>query len=93
MFTQTKRGELKPEKHVDAMIKMITTIWTNFAKFGNPNPKNANDQLNVEWKAVTKDILNYVNIDRELSTGVNPETERIAFWDSLYEDYPEAKYW
>lgn len=76
------------------MIKKMTKIWTNFARFGNPNPQNNEDErLNIDWKPVTKDEMNYVNIDEQLSSGINPEAERVAFWDSLYDCYPDAKYW
>lgn len=71
----------------------MSKLWTNFAKYGNPSPKEADELLNIEWKPVTKDEWNYLNIDETLSTGVNPDAERIAFWDKLYEEFPDAKYW
>lgn len=95
MFTQSRRLNKKPENDIDTVIKITTKIWTNFAKYGNPNPETANDdeKLNINWKPVTEEELHYVNIDKELSTGINPEAGRMAFWDSLYESCPEAKYW
>lgn len=93
IFTQTRRSPAEPGSVVDSAIKRLTTIWTNFAKYGNPNSKENDGIVNVEWKPVAKDELNYVNIDKDLSIGVNPEAERIAFWDRLYESYPSAKYW
>lgn len=70
----------------------MTKIWSNFARCGNPNPKG-DEILEAEWQPVAKGELHYVNIDKELSTGVNPDAERIAFWDNLYENYTEAKFW
>lgn len=93
LFTQSRNTGLKPEEHIDAMIKKVTTIWTNFAKYGNPNLNTDNEQESIVWNAVTRDVLNYVDINEELSSGVNPEADRVAFWDRLYEDYPKAKYW
>lgn len=64
----------------------MTKIWTNFAKYGNPNYKTNDESelLDVLWKPVKKGELNYVNIDKELTTGVNPDADRVAFWASLY---------
>lgn len=71
----------------------MTRLWTNFAKYGNPNPKKVDELLEIEWKPVADKEYHYLNIDEELSTGVNPDAERIAFWDQLYDDFPEAKFW
>lgn len=75
------------------MVMRLTKLWTNFAKYGNPTPKGADNLLNVLWKPVGRNRLNYLNIDMELSVGENPEAERMEFWDKLYDDYPSAKFW
>lgn len=71
----------------------MTKLWSNFAKYGDPNSRENNEFFNVAWKPVTKNELNFINIDEELTAGVNPEAERMAFWDRLYENFPDAKYW
>lgn len=92
LFTQSHHSQTKLEKDVDEMIQKMTKIWSNFARYGNPNPKDET-VFDKEWKPVAKGKLHYVNIDKQLSTGVNPEAERVAFWDSLYENHIEAKFW
>lgn len=93
MFKSQQSADVEPGSTMEITIKRITKLWTNFAKYGDPNAKSKDEILNVEWKPVTEDETNYLNIDEELTTGVNPEAERVAFWDELYKDFPDAKYW
>lgn len=61
-------------------------MWTNFAKYGSPIQEN--DSLtNIEWKPAEADKLHYLEIDEELSTGVNPDYDRISFWDDVFKKY------
>lgn len=71
----------------------MTKLWTNFAKHGDPNAREKDPLLHVEWKPATGSELHYLNIDEELTAGVNPEADRMAFWDGLYEEFPDAKNW
>lgn len=67
-------------------VKKITKLWTNFAKYGSPT-REKDSLINVEWKPVEADKLHYLEIDEELTTGVNPDYDRIAFWDDVYRKY------
>ncbi|XP_076637509.1 juvenile hormone esterase-like [Colletes latitarsis] len=42
----------------------MTTMWTNFARTGNPTP-SYNDFIKVNWKSATKDNLYCLEIDEE----------------------------
>lgn len=93
LFSGDHHTEIKPGSPVDLAIRRLTKIWTNFARYGKPIP-DKDKLLDVDWLPVTKTDLNYVNIDKDLSSGVNPDAEGVAFWDKLYEDYPNTtKYW
>lgn len=94
LFTNPAQKEIKPGSLEDTTIKRMTRLWTNFAKYGNPIPSK-DELLNVDWKPITKNHFQYLNIDKELSIGTDeiPEANRMKFWDSLYEQYPYAKYW
>lgn len=69
----------------DIAIKRITKLWANFAKYGDPNPKEGDELVDVEWKPVKSDEeVNFLEIGEKLSAGVNPDVDRMAFWDSIY---------
>ena len=71
--------------------KTMCTIWTNFAKCGNPTPKDGS--LSFEWIPVenidgeNEFKLNYLNIDVETKMEANPDRERIDFWMKIIEKY------
>ena len=66
---------------IERMVKM----WTNFAKVGNPTPPRVESpSLDVAWKPFTQSELNYLDIGKELRMDVNPEAERMLFWDEMY---------
>lgn len=88
-----KGPEIKSGSAIETTMKRLTKLWSNFAKYSDPNSKENTEILKVEWKPVMKDELNFINIDEELTVGVNPEAERMAFWDRLYENFSHAKHW
>ncbi|XP_043265338.1 esterase FE4-like [Colletes gigas] len=46
------------------ILERLTTMWTNFARTGNPTP-SYNDFVKVHWKPATKDNLYCLEIDEE----------------------------
>ncbi|CAG2061169.1 unnamed protein product [Timema podura] len=68
-------------------LRRMVTLWTNFAKTGDPN-----GGLDVTWKPITASDSYYLRIDTELSLKVNLEKERLAFWDQLYEEVHKGVY-
>lgn len=86
-------GDLEAGSPEELTMKRLVKLWTNFAKTGNPNSKEKDELLDIEWEAVGKDGLNYLNIDTDLSVGINPDAERMEFWDKLYENFSFAKFW
>ncbi|CAK1592678.1 unnamed protein product [Parnassius mnemosyne] len=65
------------------VIDRITTLWTNFVKYGDPTP-DTSELLPVKWSPVEKDVLHYLDIDRELTMKRRPFHNRMAFWDLFY---------
>ncbi|XP_068630990.1 esterase FE4-like [Battus philenor] len=66
----------------------IIKLWTNFAKFGNPTPDKNDPLLKITWDPVTsKDELNYLCINPNLTKGVNPFHDRMCFWDELHKEH------
>ncbi|XP_076622850.1 juvenile hormone esterase-like [Colletes latitarsis] len=47
------------------IMERLTTMWTNFARTGNPTPCQDNNLIKTIWEPVTKDKFCYLNIDEE----------------------------
>uniref|UniRef100_A0A2A4JIZ5 Carboxylic ester hydrolase n=1 Tax=Heliothis virescens TaxID=7102 RepID=A0A2A4JIZ5_HELVI len=62
------------------LIDTVTTLWTNFAKYGNPTPDNS---LGVTWAPYTPENGDYLDIGNELVTGVHPENEEVQLWEKI----------
>ncbi|XP_026739974.1 esterase FE4-like [Trichoplusia ni] len=66
------------------IIDWMTTMWTNFAKYGHPTPSN---ELPVVWKPSQKEDVNMLYIDEELKMGPIPNPEANKIWKDVYEKY------
>ncbi|GJQ72642.1 hypothetical protein Trydic_g1304 [Trypoxylus dichotomus] len=73
------------------MKKCIRTLWTNFAKYGNPTPNNGSDVCGgVIWKPITpkdRKALYYIDIDKKVTVGENPNAPNMTFWKNLFCKY------
>ncbi|XP_014362171.2 esterase FE4 [Papilio machaon] len=63
----------------------MSTMWTNFAKFGNPTP-TVDDIITTKWEPVT-DIMSYLFIDDKLTMKENPYPNRTKLYEELYKKY------
>ncbi|CAH2074948.1 unnamed protein product, partial [Iphiclides podalirius] len=61
----------------------VTTLWTNFAKYGNPTP---DDRLGVQWLPYTTRGKEYLKIEEPMCMGKYADRERMQFWDELYKE-------
>ncbi|XP_049861359.1 fatty acyl-CoA hydrolase precursor, medium chain-like isoform X4 [Schistocerca gregaria] len=69
----------RPENDMQ-MVKVMTKLWTDFARTGNPTPT---DEL-VNWPRVTSDdLLEYLDIGQTLQVKKGLFQERVDFWRSL----------
>ncbi|KOB64385.1 Uncharacterized protein OBRU01_24312 [Operophtera brumata] len=73
----------EPTPQDQIVIDRVTTLWTNFAKYGNPTPATS-ELLPVTWTPVSQDALFYLDIDSEISVKKRPFHERMAFWELFY---------
>lgn len=88
LFKEHGSASIKPGSLEDQCVDKLVKLWTNFAKYGNPTPKEKLDSLiNVEWPKATKDALHYLEIGNTFDVGKEPDMERVEFWDKLYEKY------
>lgn len=79
LFKTKLSPDLKPGSLEEMSVKRFVKYWTSFAKSGNPGP---------EWKAVNKNEINFVDIGEDITTGSNPEAERMEFWKNIYSINP-----
>ncbi|CAB3246733.1 unnamed protein product [Arctia plantaginis] len=70
------------------LIKKVVTLWTNFAKYGNPTP----DESQVQWKYYTEEKQDYLEIGNEFVPGTAPDEDELKFWDSIYEESGQKPY-
>lgn len=68
-------------------IYRMVKLWTSFAKNGDPNPQTSDELINAKWEPAMGEEVNFLDIGQELVSGVNPDYERIAFWNQLHEEY------
>ncbi|XP_063823870.1 juvenile hormone esterase-like [Ostrinia nubilalis] len=64
----------------------LTTLWTNFVKYGNPTPSYANT-LPVTWSKSSLATRPYLLIDKDLRMESRVFSDRMAFWDLFYDNY------
>ncbi|KOB69017.1 Uncharacterized protein OBRU01_17376 [Operophtera brumata] len=80
----------EPTPQDQTVIDRVTTLWSNFVKYGNPTPATS-ELLPVTWTPVSQDVLYYLDIDSEISVKQRPFHARNAFWDLFYQLNEEAQ--
>ncbi|XP_076623384.1 juvenile hormone esterase-like [Colletes latitarsis] len=73
-----------PQHPFNRFRNKVVTLWTNFAKYGNPTPKGANPLGNVIWEPSGKDgrIFN-INDSFSMLNNEDVITERILLIESI----------
>ncbi|CAD0198626.1 unnamed protein product [Chrysodeixis includens] len=64
------------------LIEQITTLFTNFAKYGNPTPDSS---FGITWPKYDKKSRKYVDIGSNLTVLSVSDNDNIQFWDNIYE--------
>jgi len=66
----------------------MLTLWTNFAKTGNPNPANDSSLITVTWDPVnsTESVV-YLNISSELNMQRDFVSDRVDYWNTVILPY------
>ncbi|KAL4709498.1 hypothetical protein ACJJTC_007229 [Scirpophaga incertulas] len=63
------------------MINNVTTLWTNFAKHGNPTPDN---KLGVQWAPYSVDHQHYLDIGNKIINSVDPDKNDVELWETVF---------
>ncbi|XP_031345692.1 esterase FE4-like [Photinus pyralis] len=74
LFENRKQTELDRR-----MSKLMTELWTNFARLGNPTPAPT-PEISTLWEPVKSEDLEYLYIGGGLHTAKKLLPERIRFW-------------
>ncbi|CAD0198627.1 unnamed protein product [Chrysodeixis includens] len=64
------------------LIEQITTLFTNFAKYGNPTPDSS---FGITWPKYDTKSRKYVDIGSNLTVLTVNDNDNVRFWDSIYE--------
>lgn len=67
------------------IIDRMTTMWTNFAKFGDPTPEKT-DLLPIKWYPTNQSFTKTLVIDKEF-TITSFKHNSFDFWHDLYKKY------
>ena len=60
---------------------MVITLFTNFAKYGNPTPEPVGG---ASWERFTQSHMVYLRIMEEPSMAINYQPTKMAFWREYY---------
>ncbi|CAH1119274.1 unnamed protein product [Phaedon cochleariae] len=75
----------------------VVRMWTNFAKEGNPTPREDPLLGSVTWQPNGQNLegnndLVCLDIDAEITTVVNPNKANMEYWSSLYSKHGKPPY-
>ncbi|KAJ2951280.1 hypothetical protein O0L34_g5681 [Tuta absoluta] len=62
------------------LVQKIATLFTNFAKYGNPTP----DSSLTSWPAYNKSSQSYMDIGNTLTVGTGFDNSEAEFWDCIF---------
>ncbi|XP_049792029.1 acetylcholinesterase-like [Schistocerca nitens] len=71
--------DMDPNSNDGKVIELLTTLWTNFAKFGEPTT----DGSPVTWEKFTAETANYLDMKLEFVTRQDLLKERMDFWKQI----------
>ncbi|XP_049792056.1 para-nitrobenzyl esterase-like [Schistocerca nitens] len=80
LFMRVMGGPNKdPNSNDGKILDLLTTLWTNFAKYGDPAPSGSP----VTWEAYTSEASNYLHLKLESETRQDLLPERTQLWEQI----------
>lgn len=87
---------VEPDSEEAKVRSVMSKLWTNFAKYGNPTPKGSN--MGYVWEPVDHTSeeavfvpLKCLDINKTCKMIYNPDKERIDFWrKNIYERWNKS---
>ncbi|VVC98113.1 unnamed protein product [Leptidea sinapis] len=65
------------------IVQQVCTLFTNFAKLGNPMPDS---KKGLKWPEYDLEHKLYLDIDEHLSIGSKLDKDNMEFWKSIYKN-------
>ncbi|KAI5630747.1 carboxylesterase family domain-containing protein [Phthorimaea operculella] len=77
--------EEEPTVEDQLILDRMTTMWTNFVKYGDPTP-DITKLLTTKWEPIAsaQSPRYFINIDTEMVLEKRPYNKRMTFWDLFY---------
>ncbi|XP_059056062.1 carboxylic ester hydrolase-like [Achroia grisella] len=68
------------------MVDKMTAIWYNFAKYGDPNPRDSEfpEISSLQWPPMTPTDRQYLRVGDQFSVHENLFEDRMKIWEELY---------
>ncbi|CAB3258992.1 unnamed protein product [Arctia plantaginis] len=80
-----------PISKTDAIVRdRMTTMWTNFAKYGNPTPK-LDHLIPTKWEPITAEGVSCLVIDETIKMKYDVYPHRMKLFEELYDKKYAAK--
>lgn len=64
-------------------VHRLIKLWSTFAKNGDPNPKEKDPLLDIDWPPLTSSQFRHLEIGESLSIGTNLDKDMMDFWDKI----------
>ncbi|CAG9795463.1 unnamed protein product [Diatraea saccharalis] len=68
------------------MIERMTSMWTNFAKYGDPTPQTAS-LAPTKWRPIDKEDPHLLLIDKHFTIAPLWDKDTILYWNDTYANY------
>uniref|UniRef100_A0AAR5P4C2 Carboxylic ester hydrolase n=1 Tax=Dendroctonus ponderosae TaxID=77166 RepID=A0AAR5P4C2_DENPD len=91
-------SDVTPTAADKKVIQKMVTLWTNFAKTGNPTPSSNSEVLEgLIWEpngpgSNASAPIKYLNIDTNFTMMTNPFQDDWIFYQNLYKTYGDPPY-
>ncbi|XP_068630895.1 carboxylic ester hydrolase-like [Battus philenor] len=83
LFNNEMNENAYKQERLQKLVFMMTKLWTDFAKTGNPTPNTAQK---FKWLPYTPRGKEYLNINENPSMEAFADKQRVMFWNSLYKE-------
>ncbi|KAL3278477.1 hypothetical protein HHI36_013796 [Cryptolaemus montrouzieri] len=85
--------KVQPGSLEDITRKRFVTLFINFVKTGNPNPRKISDLIPIKWEPVKNGEMKLLDIGKNLAMKIDPEEDSMLMWDEIFQSYDHSKHY